>query len=354
MQTRTIPIVVENEYVKGAGGPVGAAGSHNDVYLEITFSPLWDELAKKIYWTDANGENAGLTILTTDMLERGYSNVYFVPIPFEAKAVEGKMHLNIKGVHVVGGQEQRATLTSKAYFRVLPAEYYAAGSPDIRPDQATQLQAEIDQIIKDIVLAAQGADAKAAAQAAQRAAEIARAAAEAARAGAGDNANRAETARTGAETAREGAETALAKAEQARQDALAAQDAAENAEAGAIAAAGKADGFRTQAATSQAGAAASEVKAGEHEAQALAHSQAAGRSQAAAQTAQQAAEAAAGDAGGHSTAAVASAATAKAEADRAELAEKGAAGAVAARLNGFWFDLDPQDGGLNITYTEGS
>ena len=34
---RTIPITVNDEYIKGAGAVVGAAGSHSDVILDITF-----------------------------------------------------------------------------------------------------------------------------------------------------------------------------------------------------------------------------------------------------------------------------------------------------------------------------
>ena len=56
---RIIPIEINNEYVIGGGVVVGAAGSHDDVVLQITFSPMWAGLAKSIVWLDADGRSAG-------------------------------------------------------------------------------------------------------------------------------------------------------------------------------------------------------------------------------------------------------------------------------------------------------
>ena len=153
MSTRTIPVQVNNEYVQGAGVAVGAAGSHNDVVLEIAFSPLWDGLAKKITWLDANGENATLTILTTNMLKTGETTVYQVPIPAEPKAYAGELTMTIKGATVSGSTETRATLSTSCTFRVLPSAYSNAAdeSGDVTPTQAEQLQAEIDDIKTTIV-----------------------------------------------------------------------------------------------------------------------------------------------------------------------------------------------------------
>jgi chemotaxis protein histidine kinase CheA len=235
MSTRTIPVQVNNEYVQGAGVAVGAAGSHNDVVLEIAFSPLWDGLAKKITWLDANGENATLTILTTNMLKTGETTVYQVPIPAEPKACAGELTMTIKGATVSGSTETRATLSTSCTFRVLPSAYSNAAdeSGDVTPTQAEQLQAEIDDILETISAAEASATAAAASETAAAGsatlATEAKTAAEAAQAAA-------ETAETNAETAEASAETAKTAAEAAQAASEAAQSAADTAQAGAEAA----------------------------------------------------------------------------------------------------------------------
>ena len=89
MYRRVIPLQVSDEYVRGDGVPVGAAGSHDDVALRLTFGPMWAGTARSIVWYDANGENPTITALTTDMLAEGESEVYLVPIPAAPKAVAG-------------------------------------------------------------------------------------------------------------------------------------------------------------------------------------------------------------------------------------------------------------------------
>lgn len=152
MYRRVIQCQITNEYVKGAGVPVGAAGSHNDVVLELTFSPLWEGLAKKITWYDALKQTSTFTILTTNLLKDGETDVYLVPIPPEPKAVAGDMTMTIKGVTVENGVETRATLSTSCQFRVLSAEWddEAEETQDVNATQAEQLQAEIDEIKEDI------------------------------------------------------------------------------------------------------------------------------------------------------------------------------------------------------------
>jgi hypothetical protein len=156
-------VQVNNEYIRGACVPVGAAGSHNDVVLEITFSALWDGLAKKITWLDAKGANPTLTIITADMLKAGETSVYLVKIPAEPKAYAGDMTMTIKGATVFDGVETRATLSTSCTFRVLPSSYDSSAdeSGDVTPTQAEQLQAEIDTIIGTISEAAASATAAA-------------------------------------------------------------------------------------------------------------------------------------------------------------------------------------------------
>ena len=295
MSTRTIPVQVNNEYVQGAGVAVGAAGSHNDVVLEIAFSSLWDGLAKKITWLDANGENATLTILTTNMLKTGETTVYQVPIPAEPKAYAGELTMTIKGATVSGSTETRATLSTSCTFRVLPSAYDSSAdeSGDVTPTQAEQLQAEIDTIIGTISEAAESATAAASSEtaaaasatgaaAAQTAAEAARTAAETAEGNALTYKGDAETAKTAAEAAQAAAETAQGASASSKTDAetaagtattkageasasaaaaLASQHAAAGSAASALDSAASATGSATDAAESQEAAAASESAA---------------------------------------------------------------------------------------------
>lgn len=158
---RIIQLDVRDEFISGAGQVIGAAGSHDDVELELSFSPMWAGTAKKIVWFDALGENAVVTALGTDLLLPGRTEVYRVPVPPEAKAVEGDMCLTIRGVNVENGTETRAVVAATVCFRVLPAIWdpLAEESTDVSAGQADQLRAEIEKIKADIAAAAQAAQA---------------------------------------------------------------------------------------------------------------------------------------------------------------------------------------------------
>ena len=174
---KVIKCHVADEYVMGADVAVGAAGSHDDVLLELKFSPLWDGTTKQIVWHNALGEEPTVIILTADMLVEG-TDTYQTPVPAEAKRYEGMCHMTIKGSVEGDGLEKSATLTTTARFRVLPAMWDANAeqSQDITPTQAVQLQQQIDKVLGDIVIAKESADrawnsALAAAESEQRAAE---------------------------------------------------------------------------------------------------------------------------------------------------------------------------------------
>lgn len=211
---REIPIQVTDEYVRGAGVAVGAAGSHDDVALRISFSPMWTGTARSIVWLDAAGENPTTTQLGTGLLTEGETEVYLVPIPAEPKALPGEMTMTIKGATVSGGKETTATLTAAARFRVLESAWDpdAEESADITPTQAEQLRSEIDAVKADIVVVR----GVAAAEEGRKTAEAARVSAETVRA-------EKETNRETAEEARQKAEEARVKAEAARETAEAAR-----------------------------------------------------------------------------------------------------------------------------------
>ncbi len=216
MGNRIIKCDVSNEFIKGAGQVIGAAGSHDDVELELTFSPVWYGTSKRVLWLDALGENPTLTVLTTDLRVPGQGEVYRVPVPAEAKAVEGDMMLTIRGVEVEAGVETRAVVAATAPFRVLPAIWdpFAEESQDITPNQADQLQAQIDNIKNDIDQAAAAASSLALTKAAQQQAELAR---DAARDYAGQSAGYLAEVEKQATDAANGAEAALQAAEKAEE-----------------------------------------------------------------------------------------------------------------------------------------
>ena len=149
---KVINCKVADEYVQGAGVAVGAAGSHDDVALRLTFSPMWDGTSKKITWLDARGENPTLTVLTTNLRENGASNIYLVPVPAPPKAISGQMMMTICGVKVQNEIETSATVTATAYFTVLESRLDpdAEETQDITPTQAEQMQAEIEAQVQRI------------------------------------------------------------------------------------------------------------------------------------------------------------------------------------------------------------
>lgn len=141
---RQIYLEVAEEYVKGAGVPIGAAGSYSDVALQIKFSDMWDGLSKHITWLDANGENPTIVYLTADLYD---GECYIVPIPAEAKAVAGDVYMSIKGA-----DSSKATLSVSAEFRVLESIYDPNAEESVQPTPtvADQLQVQIDTVLDRI------------------------------------------------------------------------------------------------------------------------------------------------------------------------------------------------------------
>lgn len=161
MEQRIIQLAVRNEYILGAGVEIGAVGSHDEVLLELDFrgSRNWHGLTKKAIFYDALGENPTTILLTTNLLAQGQTEVYYVPVPYEAKTVAGDSILTLEGVEVDGESEKLRIVTREATFRVLPSKRYFTDPAPVTPTQAEQLQAEIDEIKTDIVAAAESAAA---------------------------------------------------------------------------------------------------------------------------------------------------------------------------------------------------
>ena len=161
MEQRIIPLQIADEYIMGAGGSVGAVGSHDDVLLEMDFrsSASWGGTTRRAIFSNALGEVCPPIILTTSLLEEGQLDVYLVPVPAEAKTAAGECFLTVEGYIGEGENESIRIVTNEVTFRVLPSRLYTNDDDPITPSQAEQLQREIDEIKDDIADAAAAAKA---------------------------------------------------------------------------------------------------------------------------------------------------------------------------------------------------
>lgn len=150
---RTIPLKIQNEYITGDKGMIGAAGSHNDVILRMEFSGMWDGLTKMVQFRDALGEATIEVLLTADMLEADDTSVYLVPVPNGAKKYAGEMTLCIKGAAVSAQKETRATLAVYGRFTVAESKWSAEAETeaDVPASNVEQLQGQIDNVLATIV-----------------------------------------------------------------------------------------------------------------------------------------------------------------------------------------------------------
>lgn len=300
MEQRIIKLSVKNEYILGEGVVIGAAGSHDEVLLELDFraSPVWHGTTKKAIFYDAMYKNPATILLTTNLLADGQTDVYYVPVPQAAKTAAGDCFLTVEGTVVEGsGENAKETVrvtTREARFPVLPNKRYLNETP-ITPTQAEQLQAEIDDIKSTVSEAKDSADAaeasKKAAAASEQAAAKSETAAKASETAAAESAKDAAASKAAAakseanakasETAAKSSETEAGKS---AADAAASKSDAQTAKAGA-------DNAVAAAAESQAAAAASKNAAKGSEDAAAASAQ--GASNSASAAAQSAADAAA-------------------------------------------------------------
>ena len=144
MAKRIIECRVSDEYVLGSGVVVGAAGSHGDVVLRLEFGTMWAVLNKYATFRDANGENPTIVSIMPSMLVDGTAMTYDVPVPAEAKRYKGKMMLTLTGYSLVDGvEEDRATNTATAYFRVLESDFALYDDGTVEATLAQQLQNEL-------------------------------------------------------------------------------------------------------------------------------------------------------------------------------------------------------------------
>lgn len=156
--SRIIKCQVDNEYIRGGGVVIGSEGSGESVTLELAFNSAWDGYTKRLIWYDALGEHHVVQILTADLLVSG-TNTYQVLIPPEACAVAGDAMLTIRGVTVDPdtGETLSCFVGATVTFKVLEGKW-TASLQDMTASQAEQLQAQIDALLPQIVLAGQVAE----------------------------------------------------------------------------------------------------------------------------------------------------------------------------------------------------
>lgn len=141
MEKRTIKLTVENEYVRGAGVPVGAAGSHDEVELVVTFvGDVWLGTNKYVTFRDALGQSPRLKMLldsesVIELSEDGDGatiQTHKVTVPYAAKTHAGNMSVTFTGYTVAETTDENGSPvfaedecinTTTAYFRVLPSDY---------------------------------------------------------------------------------------------------------------------------------------------------------------------------------------------------------------------------------------
>ena len=146
MAKRIIECRVSDEYVLGSGVVVGAAGSHGDVDLRLTFGDMWIGLNIYATFRDAQGENPTLVAVLPSMLVDGQTMTYDVTIPAAAKKYQGQMMLTLTGYSIVDGvEEERATNTAMAFFRVMPSSYAVFDDGTVDATLAQQMQGEINE-----------------------------------------------------------------------------------------------------------------------------------------------------------------------------------------------------------------
>lgn len=151
MKKRIIEIIVNDEYVLGSGVVIGAAGSHDDVTLRIKFNDTWIGLSLYATFRNAKGENPTVVAMPATMLVDGETMTYDVDIPAAAKLYEGRATLALTGYTIVNGtQEDTATNTVTAFFRVLPSDFAFADDKSIDATLAQQLLTAIDNHVTDV------------------------------------------------------------------------------------------------------------------------------------------------------------------------------------------------------------
>ena len=150
MEQKIINCTVSEEYIIGAGECIGRAGSHDETALVLEFRDIWVGLSKTLFWTNADGTNGTMQILTPDLLQGG-AETYRVPVPYGAKTRAGWAKLTIRGV-MVEGETETVCAVAEGEFEVMEAEMPEdyREQLDIDATAAEQIMAAVNEIKESI------------------------------------------------------------------------------------------------------------------------------------------------------------------------------------------------------------
>ncbi len=150
MEHKIINCTVSEEYIIGAGECIGRAGSHDETAILLEFRDIWCGLSKTLFWTNADGTNGTMQILTPDMLQGG-AETYRVPVPYGAKTRAGMAKLTIRGV-MVEGETETVCAVAEGEFEVMQAEMPEdyREQLDIDATAAEQIMAAVNEIKESI------------------------------------------------------------------------------------------------------------------------------------------------------------------------------------------------------------
>ena len=160
MGKRTIKLTVKDEYVFGAGVPIGAAGSHDEVELEVTFvGDVWLGTSKYVTFRDALGQSPRLKMLLDSEMVRSVAEkdngeigeTIVVSVPYASKLHAGNMSVTFTGYTVVTqtdgdvttAYEDTCVHTTTAYFRVLPSDYVILDDGSFESEQGATLAQQV-------------------------------------------------------------------------------------------------------------------------------------------------------------------------------------------------------------------
>ena len=160
MAKRIIEISVNDEYIVGSGVVIGAAGSHNDVVLKVTFNKWWRGLNIIATFHDARGENpvavsVRMSTVSTLVEEGDDYEIHEFSIPHEVKKYEGKITLAFTGYTVVTAvgeddnliyQEAAVINTGTAYFNVLASNVKMADELFKNADVGQQILSDVNTL----------------------------------------------------------------------------------------------------------------------------------------------------------------------------------------------------------------
>lgn len=143
---RNIEIFVNGNFCRKDSNNAGTQGEASVTSLNLTFSDDWAGYAKRIVWRDAKGENP------TAILLAGNEQPYTTLIPPEALTEAGWCSFTLEGFLAGSPQDydpDHIAITATDYLKVaVNDDEYAPAEPT--PSQALQLQAEIEELEREI------------------------------------------------------------------------------------------------------------------------------------------------------------------------------------------------------------